>query len=216
MALSRVVVLSLVLSITAVVPAIACESQHYTFMSGDHIISMEVSCFGPYRGTPLIFTGDIDPHQQLCFTGNGNPGACPNRFVGAVATVKFTVKRAAGKLRGKISIRESVVATEQSPDLPPRAPVEKTEVFTKGAITDLQVFGYDESDIGEGERQAEREKAKKRLWRLCDQKLYLNRETVPFATISWRYTLESIDILKVQGRTFVNSELNAQVSSRAE
>jgi len=28
----------------------------------------------------------------------------------------------------------------------------------------------------------------------------LNGETVPFATINWRYTLDAIEIVRVQGR----------------
>ena len=73
-------------------------------------------------------------------------------------------------------------------------------MLTARGINDLQAFGYDESDIPEGEREAERQKSKERLWRLCRQELYLNSEKVPFAIISWRYTLEAIEILSVQGR----------------
>jgi hypothetical protein len=73
-------------------------------------------------------------------------------------------------------------------------------VLTNSAINDLQVFGYDESDIAEGERDAERQKSKERLWRVCRQELYLNGEAAPFATKSWRYTLDGIEIVRVQGR----------------
>ena len=93
-----------------------------------------------------------------------------------------------------------MTVTAHSPDLPPRPPFDKTHVLTNGAINDLQAFGYDESDIAEGEREADRQKSKERLWRLCRQELYLNGETVPFATINWRYTLDAIEIVRVQGR----------------
>jgi hypothetical protein len=132
--------------------------------------------------------------------GNGETGACPQLFIGVVAAVTFTVQRASGKLRGKTSIREYVTVTAQSPDLPPRPPFDKTQVLTNSAINDLQVFGYDESDIAEGEREAERQKSKDRLWRVCRQELYLNGEAAPFAAISWRYTLDGIEIVRVQGR----------------
>jgi hypothetical protein len=176
------------------------EPQRHTFTSGDHIITMDVRFADPYVGKRLAFYTGTDPRKEICLVGNGEAGACPNRFVGAVATVTFTVKRASGKLRGKTSIREYVTVTSQSPDLPPRPPLDKTQVLTNGAISDLQAFGYDESDIAEGEREAERQKSKERLWRLCHQELYLNGQTVPFATISWRYTLDAIEILRVQGR----------------
>jgi len=84
--------------------------------------------------------------------------------------------------------------------LPPRPPFDKTQVLIDGAISDVQAFGYDESDIAQGARVAERQRSKERLWRLCRQELYLNGETVAFATISWRYTLDAIEIVSVQGR----------------
>ena len=176
------------------------EPQRHTFTSGDHIITMDVRFSHPYVGKRLAFYDDTDPLKEICLVGNGDTGACPKRFVGTVATVMFTVKRARGKLRRKTSIREYVTVTAQSPDLPPRPPFDKTQVLTNGAINDLQAFGYDESDISEGEREAERQKSKERLWRLCRQELYLNSETVPFATINWRYTLDAIEIVRVQGR----------------
>lgn len=159
---------------------------------------MDVRFDKPYVSTRLVFYDDKDPLKPICFTGNGENGACPNRFVGAVAIVTFTVKSADGKLRSKTSIREHVTVTAQSPDLPLRPPFDKTQVITKGTITDLQAFGYDESDIAEGEREAEREKSRKRLWRFCRQELYLNGETVPFAVIHWRYTLDAVEILRVE------------------
>jgi hypothetical protein len=100
-----------------------------------------------------------------------------------------------------------VTVTAQSADLPSRPPFDKTQVLTNGAINDLQAFGYDESDIAEGERAAERQKSKDRLWRLCRQELYLNDETVPFATISWRYTLDVIEILRVQNTRIAAREI---------
>jgi hypothetical protein len=171
--------------------------QHHTFTSGDHIINMDVRFSEPYTGRRLVFYDEADPLKEICLIGNGEAGACPNRFVGIVATVTFHVQRATGKLRGKTSIREHVTVIAQSPDLPPRLPFDKTQVLAHGAINDLQAFGYDESDIAEGGREAERLESKKRLWRLCRQELYLNGETAPFAIIKWRYTLDAIEILSV-------------------
>lgn len=194
-----VVFASLACSTANEIRAAAGEPQRYTFTSGDHTITMDVRFSDPYAGKRLAFYNDRDPRKAICLVGNGETGACPQLFVGTVATVTFSVKRAGGKLRGKTTIREFVTVTSQSPDLPPRPPFEKTQVLTNGTISDLQAFGYDESDIAEGEREAERQKSKERLWRLCRQELYLNGETVPFATISWRYTLDAIEILRVQG-----------------
>jgi len=200
MSVARFVVFASLAYLPAIgIHAMTGEPQRHTFTSGDHIITMDVRFSEPYVGKRLAFYDDA-ARKEICLIGNGEAGACPNRFVGTVATVTFTIKRAGGKLRGKTTIREYVTVTAQSPDLPPRAPFEKTQVLTTGGINDLQAFGYDESDIPEGEREAERQKSKERLWRLCRQELYLNSEKVPFAIISWRYKLDAIEILRVQGR----------------
>jgi hypothetical protein len=174
------------------------EPQRHIFTAGDHIITMDVRFGKPYVGTRLVFYDDKDPLKPICFTGNGENGACPTRFVGAVAMVTFTVKRATSTLGSKTSIREHVTVMAQSPDLPTRPPFDRAQVLTKGTISDFQVFGYDESDIAEGEREAEREKSRERLWRVCRQELYLNGEIVAFAVIHWRYTLNAVEILQVQ------------------
>lgn len=174
------------------------KPQRYTFASGEYIIVMDVSFADPYLGTRLVFR-DEKSRQEICLAGNGNRGICPDRFVGTVATVTFTIARAGRKLRGKASIREHVTVTGQSADLPPRPPVDKTQVLKSGAINDLQAFGYDEDDIPANEREAVRTKAKQRLWRVCRQDLFLNNERAPFATIFWRYTLNAIEILSVEG-----------------
>lgn len=184
--------------------AAAGELQRHTFTAANHIITMEVGFNKPYVGTPLVFYDDGDPLKPMCFTGNGENGACPGRFVGAVVLVTFTVKSVGGKLRTKSWIREHVTVTAQSPDLPPRPPFDKTQVVTNGTITDIEAFGYDESEIVEGEREVKREKSRKQLWRLCRQELYLNDETVPFAVIHWRYTLDAIKIVRLQSGLLID------------
>ena len=172
--------------------------EHHAFASGDHIIFSDIRFADPYTGTRLVFR-DGRSRQEICLAGNGESGECPDHFVGTVAMVKFTVTRAGRKLRDKASIREHVTVTGQSTDLPPRQPFDKTQVLKDGAINDLQAFGYDEGDIPEGERVALRRRAKQRLWRECRQELFLNTQPTPFATIIWRYTLNAIKILSVEG-----------------
>ena len=110
-----VVFASLAYSTASGIRAMAGEPHRYTFTSGDHIITMDVGFSQPYEGTRLAFYDDTS-HKEVCLVGNGESGACPVHFVGTVATVAFTIKRAGGKLRGKASIREYVTVTAQSPD----------------------------------------------------------------------------------------------------
>jgi hypothetical protein len=200
MRLARITVLvPLACSIASDMWAIACEPRHHRFTAGNYIVDMEIRCADPYLGRRLAFVSDTSSGKEICAAGNGAPGPCPNHFVGSVLTATFTVKRTRGKLPRKTLMREYVTVIAQSPDLPPRPPFDRTQLFTDGMITDLQAFGYDESDIREGERENVRKQSRERLWRLCRQELYLNGGTAPFATISWRYTLDSIEILGVQG-----------------
>jgi hypothetical protein len=120
--------------------------------------------------------------------------------VGIVATVRFKIRRFGGKVGRKTSLREYVTVTAQSPELPSRPPFERTQAVINGEVNDLQAFGYDENDIPESERAAESQKAREGLWRLCRQELYLNDGAEPFAIIAWRYTLDAIEILRVQGK----------------
>ena len=188
-----------VLSVVSMAVAVSAgEPQRHTFISGDHIISMEVRYFDPYFGTRLVFRSGTDDRTDICRAGNGEAGACPDHFVGSVATMTLTVKRVHGRLGGKTSIREYVTVTAQSPDLPSRPQFDKTQVLTKGVITDLQTFGYDEGDIAEAAREGVRKRASERPWRLCHQELYLNDDKAPFATIDWRYTLNAIEIVDLK------------------
>jgi len=177
---------------------IKADPEHYAFARSGRIITVDIRSFDPYRGGRLAFYRDEDPGTPICWSGDGQVKRCPEHFVGVVATVTYTVNPAAGKRRGRTAIRETVTVMSQSPDLPPRPPLDRTQVFSKGVLTDVQAFGYDESEISESERVRVRKQAKERLWRVCRQELYLDRETVPFAIITWRYTLDSIEIVGVE------------------
>jgi hypothetical protein len=190
--------LTLVSIVSMALTAMAAEPQRHTFTSGDYIITMDVHYFDPYVGKRLVFYSGTDDRTESSRAGNGEAGAHPSHFVGSVATVTLAVKRVHGKLRGKTSIREYVTVTAQSPDLPSRPPFNKKQVLTNGVITDIEAFGYDEGDVAEGAREAVRQRACERLWRLCHQELYLNDDKAPFATIDWRYTLNAIKIVDLK------------------
>lgn len=51
------------------------------------------------------------------------------------------------------------------------------------------------------QRETVRKQSKGRLWRVCRHELYLKGNPAPFAVLAWRYTLERIEIVRVQGKT---------------
>src|SRR5215467_8894463 len=136
--------------------ATAGEPRRHIFNVGDHVIIMDVRLFGSYAGERLVFRDDRNPRVEICLAGNGEAQDCPKRFVGVVVAVKWTVKRTRGKLHDDTSIREHVVVTAQSPDLPRRPPFDNTQVLKDGTVSDLQAFGYDEAQLPEAERESER------------------------------------------------------------
>jgi hypothetical protein len=183
------------------VPLMAVERDPriHTFITRDHLIHMEVRFHEPYLGKRLVFYDSAIPAKEICVIPSGASLVCPDRYIGAVATVTFTVKRAGGKSLDRAAIREVVTVLSQSPELPPRPRLEKAQTATRGVISDLQVFGYDETEIPEEQRASER-KEWLRLWRVYRQELYLNGDKDPFAVIQWRHSLDRIEIVNLQSR----------------
>ena len=179
--------------------AVERDSRIQTFITRDHLVRMEVRFHEPYLGNRLVFYDSANPAKEVCVVPSGASSVCPNRFVGAVATVTFTVKRIRRTSHDQPTIREVVTLLSQSPELPPRPRFDKTQCATRGVISDLQVFGYDETEIPEEQRASER-KEWLRLWTVYRQELYLNGDKDPFAVIQWRHTLDRIEIVDIQGR----------------
>jgi hypothetical protein len=175
------------------------DPQNHTFTTLDYRIHMEVRFHEPYLGKRLVFYDSANPTKEICVFPSGTSVVCPDLFVGAVAMVTFAVKRASGKSVNRATIREAVTVLSQSPELPPRPPLEQSRPATRGVISDLQVFGYDEREIPEERRAGER-KEWSRLWRIYRQELYLNGDRDPFAVIQWRHTLDRIEIVDMQRR----------------
>lgn len=126
----------LLFAFLCVLPAAsAAEPWRHTFNSGGHVIVMDVRFFDPYAGERLVFHDDRNPGKEICLAGDGDLASCPARFVGAVAMVRLTVKRIGGKLRRDTSIREHVVVTAQSPDLPPRPPFDRRSYSRREPLT---------------------------------------------------------------------------------
>ena len=133
------------------------DPQNHTFTIRDYVIHMEVRFHEHYLGKRLVFYDSAHPAKEICFVPSGASASCPNRFIGAAATVTFAVKRPSGKSVNRAAIREVVTVLSQSPGLSPRSPVEKAQPATRGVISDQQVFGYDETEIPEDQRARERQ-----------------------------------------------------------
>lgn len=166
----------------------------YGFATKEYAIRMRISFLNPYVGVPLVFYDAVDPTRRICPPIDGaTPGACIERFLGAVAIVKYSVKLANGGTPGVATIREYVTVSAQSPGLAERAPFSMTLTLVEGVGSDIQAFGYDEARLKEADRVRIRKQSKS-TWRLYRQELYLNGEKKPFAIVEWKHTLDRISI----------------------
>jgi len=192
---------ALVFSAALTAMAVA-EPQEKEFKCGfateRYVIEMTVSFSEPYLGRRLVFYSSTDPQKELCYSDDGGrQGKCPERFVGAVATVRFSVRRRNAKAPGRTSIREHVTVMAQSEGLQERPPFSKTVELVNGVGSDLQVFGYDEAEVVESERIRARLEARQTIWRLFRQALYIDGEEEPFAVVEWRHAVDGIRILRM-------------------
>jgi hypothetical protein len=166
----------------------------YGFATKEYVVRLRISFLDPYVGVPLVFYDTVEPTRRICPPIDGaTPGACIDRFLGAVAIVKYSVKLANGGTPGVATIRECVTVTAQSPGLAERAPFSMTLTLVEGVGSDIQAFGYDDGRLKEADRARVR-KQTKTTWRLYRQELYLNWEKKPFAIVEWLHTLDRISI----------------------
>jgi hypothetical protein len=171
----------------------------YGFTTEHYAIEMAVGFPEPYVGQRLIFYSSLNPQKELCYSGDGGTlGKCLERFVGAVAIVQYSVTNRNGKPNDPTTIREHVTVMAQSDNLPHRPPFSKTIDLANGIGSDVQVFGYDESDVKKSDRIRTRRHATQTSWRVYRQELYIDREFNPFAIVEWKYTVDRISVVRVR------------------
>jgi hypothetical protein len=186
-----------------------CGAQHrqaaYHFETADFRIEMMVEFLPPYQGQRLTFRSSARPGEELCYSGNGQSGACLERFVGSVAAVTYRLKPKRRGVRQAASFREVVTVLAQAPGLTGRDPYRREQALVQGVGSDIQAFGYDESEVEDRARPAFRSEWRG-FWRVYRQELFVNGDRDPFAVIDWKHTLERIEVVRVAGRQPVTIE----------
>jgi hypothetical protein len=77
--------------------------------------------------------------------------------------------------------------------LDPRPPFEKLLAVDRGAVSDIQAFGYNPENPGASAVGA----SPLPLWCLLRQDLYLNEEASAFLVVHWKHTFDGITLLDV-------------------
>jgi hypothetical protein len=92
-----------------------------------------------------------------------------------------------------------VTVLSQTPGLAERAPYEREQRLARGVGTDIQAFGYNESDVAGPERDASRSQWRE-YWRAYRQELFVNQDSEPFAVVEWKHTVQKIEVVRAAGR----------------
>lgn len=163
----------------------------YRFTTAKYWIDMHVECLPPFNGDKLVV-------NDRCLPPRAGVDGCVDHFVGAVASVAFTVRKVLdGEPPRNASIREVVTLLDQSPGMVAAEPYRMTvKLPASGMGSDSQVFGYDEGRVEAERRAAEREMAKS-AWRRYRQELFMDDDRKPFAVLEWHHTTQQIRLVRV-------------------
>jgi hypothetical protein len=173
--------------------------------TSDYRIEMTVRYFPPYLGTRLAFHSDANPEKELCYSGNGDSSSCIERFVGALATVTYRFQPRRRGVPAARTFREVAKVLAQSEGLDFRPPYVREQTLANGVGSDIQAFGYDESEVAEPRRAALRAESRARMWRIFRQELFLHGDHEPFGVVEWKHTLDRIEMIRATGPGRVGS-----------
>jgi hypothetical protein len=183
-----------------VVPCSAKERKEVCrFDTADYWIEMTVAFYPPYLGGRLDFLNSAEPGKQLCYSGDGDSRSCVERFVGAVASATYRFQPRRRNIPQATTFRV-VTVLSQAPGLAERAAYEREQPLARGVGTDIQAFGYDESEVPEPKRGALRSEWSG-YWRAYRQELFVNRDSEPFAVVEWKHTVQKIEVVRAFSAT---------------
>jgi hypothetical protein len=181
-----------------------CDAEEreaaYRLDTADYRIEMTVRFLAAYRGERLSFHSSASPQKELCYSGNGEPSSCIERFVGALATVTYRFHPLRRGMPTAESFREVTKVLAQSEGLDERPPYVQEQRLANGVGSDIQAFGYDEGKVPEPKRKAVRAESLATMWRLYRQELFLNGDKEAFGIIEWKHTLNRIEVVRATGR----------------
>jgi hypothetical protein len=177
--------------------ALALSSQSpsetvYRFTTPECEVQMSVEYFGNSQVRSLRFR-DFLSHHAFCLSANGTEDPnCLQRFSGSLAIAHYRF-RSRHHARMPLTLRERVLTIDHDSRLDPRPPFEKLLAVDRGAVSDIQAFGYNPENpdpSAAGARPLP-------LWCLLRQDLYLNEEPSAFLVVHWKHTFNGITLLDV-------------------
>lgn len=164
----------------------------YRFLTPVCEVRMSVQYFASSSINGFHFRDDLT-NRTFCLSAGGEQGRdCLDRFVGsmAIAHYRFRSRLHSGT---PLHLREHVLTIDHDRRVSPRAPFERVMAVERGAVSDIQAFGYNADDA----KQTTSDANLLAVWYLVRQDLYLNDQATPFLVVHWKHTLDFISPLDV-------------------
>lgn len=161
----------------------------YHFSTPECEVGMSVEYFGSSEIKNLRFRDRLS-NRAFCLSPNGEEDqSCLERFSGSMAIARYRFR---SRLRSEIpfTLRERVLTIDHDSRLSPRAPFERALAVEREVVSDIQAFGYNGDDPGQGAKA-------RTVWCLLRQDLYLNDRTTAFLIVHWKHTVNSISLVDV-------------------
>ena len=164
------------------------NQSHYLFATAEYKIALTLEYHDQQASRRLGFL-DTSANRHFCLSSSGEENKnCVTDFKGAIAVARYKlIPRTAP--RASLSLREYVRNIDQSERVPVRAPFERIIRVEGGLASDIQVFGYQDSSLAQGEKDD--------AWCLLRQNLYLGDNAAPFLVLHWKHTLDRIRVLDI-------------------
>ncbi len=164
----------------------------YRFATPECEVQMSVEYFGSSEVHSLRFR-DFLSHHAFCLSPNGAEDPdCVQRFSGSLAIAHYRF-RSRHHARVPLTVRERVLTIDHDSRLDPRPPFEKRLAVDRGAVSDIQAFGYNPENPDISAAGA----SPLPLWCLLRQDLYLNEEPSAFLVVHWKHTFNGITLLDI-------------------
>jgi hypothetical protein len=161
----------------------------YRFSTPECEVGMSVEYFGNSEIKNLRLRDRLS-NRAFCLSANGEQDqTCLERFSGSMAIARYRFR---SRLRSDIpfTLRERVLTIDHDSRLSPRAPFERALAAEREVVSDIQAFGYNGDDPGQGAKPHT-------VWCLLRQDLYLNNQTTAFLIVHWKHTVDFISLVDV-------------------
>jgi hypothetical protein len=164
----------------------------YRFSTPECEVRMSVEYFGKLVSKDFGFRDRLT-NRGFCLSANGDTDRnCLSQFSGSIAIAHYHFDSRSHS-QVPLRMRERVLTIDHDIRMNPRPAFERVLPVRQKVVSDIQAFGYQESDPETTSSDAK----SLPLWCLLRQDLYLNDQTAPFLIVHWKHTLDAINLVDV-------------------